>query len=45
MIRPKDSLRYHEMDRPGKIEVRATKPCLTPLDMRFAYLPGAGRVG
>jgi malate dehydrogenase (oxaloacetate-decarboxylating)(NADP+) len=41
MIRREDSLRYHENDRPGKIELRATKPCLTPRDMRLAYLPGA----
>jgi len=41
MIGPKDSLTYHETGRPGKIEVRATKPCLTPSDMRLAYLPGA----
>jgi len=41
MIRQQDSLNYHEIDRPGKIEVRATKPCLTPREMRLAYLPGA----
>ena len=41
MIRQQDSLNYHGMDRPGKIEVRATKPCLTPREMRLAYLPGA----
>jgi malate dehydrogenase (oxaloacetate-decarboxylating)(NADP+) len=41
MIRPEDSLAYHAGDRPGKIEVRATKPCLTPREMRLAYLPGA----
>ncbi len=41
MIRPKDSLSYHETDRPGKIELRATKACLTPHDLRLAYLPGA----
>jgi len=41
MIRRKDSLAYHEADRPGKIELRATKACLTPHDMRLAYLPGA----
>jgi len=41
MIRKQDSLDYHEIDRPGKIEVRATKPCLTPREMRLAYLPGA----
>ena len=41
MIRRKDSLTYHEADRPGKIELRATKACLTPHDLRLAYLPGA----
>jgi len=41
MIRQQDSLTYHGSDRPGKIEVRATKPCLTPREMRLAYLPGA----
>lgn len=41
MVRRKDSLAYHEADRPGKIELRATKACLTPHDMRLAYLPGA----
>jgi malate dehydrogenase (oxaloacetate-decarboxylating)(NADP+) len=35
------SLDYHSKDRPGKIELRATKSCLTPWDMRLAYLPGA----
>lgn len=41
MIRPEDALAYHTAGRPGKIEVRATVPCLTPRDMRLAYLPGA----
>ena len=41
MIREKESLKYHGSERPGKIEVRATKPCLTPREMRLAYLPGA----
>jgi malate dehydrogenase (oxaloacetate-decarboxylating)(NADP+) len=41
MIRREDSLEYHAADRPGKIEVRATMPCLTPREMRLAYLPGA----
>ena len=41
MIRREDSLDYHALDRPGKIEVRATTPCLTPREMRLAYLPGA----
>jgi len=41
MIRKDDSLEYHEADRPGKIELRAIKPCLSPRDIRMAYLPGA----
>jgi malate dehydrogenase (oxaloacetate-decarboxylating)(NADP+) len=41
MIRREESLGYHSGGRPGKIEVRGTKPCLTPREMRLAYLPGA----
>ncbi len=41
MIRPEDSLNYHASGRAGKIEIRPTKPCLTPREMRLAYLPGA----
>jgi len=41
MIRREDSLDYHGSGRPGKIELHATKPCLTPREMRLAYLPGA----
>ncbi|RPJ46991.1 MAG: NADP-dependent malic enzyme, partial [Candidatus Latescibacterota bacterium] len=41
MIRREDSIGYHTMGRPGKIELRATKPCLSPREMRLAYLPGA----
>jgi malate dehydrogenase (oxaloacetate-decarboxylating)(NADP+) len=41
MIRREDSLEYHAGGRPGKIELRASKPCLTPREMRLAYLPGA----
>ena len=41
MIRKEDSLAYHATGRPGKIEVRATKPCLSPRELRLAYLPGA----
>ncbi len=41
MIKPEESLAYHTSGRPGKIELRATKPCLTPREMRLAYLPGA----
>jgi malate dehydrogenase (oxaloacetate-decarboxylating)(NADP+) len=41
VIRKQDSLDYHAMDRPGKISVNATKSCLTPRELRMAYLPGA----
>ena len=41
VIRKQDSLEYHAGDRPGKIGVTATKPCLTPRELRLAYLPGA----
>ena len=41
MIRREDALEYHAGQRPGKIELRATKTCLTPRDMALAYLPGA----
>ena len=41
MIRREESLEYHAGKRPGKIEVKATKPCLAPREVRLAYLPGA----
>ncbi|MCK4813417.1 MAG: NADP-dependent malic enzyme, partial [Candidatus Marinimicrobia bacterium] len=41
MINQEDSLKYHKSPKPGKIEVKATKVCLTPREMRLAYLPGA----
>jgi malate dehydrogenase (oxaloacetate-decarboxylating)(NADP+) len=41
MIRPDETLEFHAGSRPGKIEVRATKPCLTARELRLAYLPGA----
>jgi len=41
MIKREHSLEYHSSERPGKIELRATKACLTPREMRLAYLPGA----
>ena len=39
-IRKEEALRYHEMDRPGKLEVVATKPCVTQRDLSLAYTPG-----
>ena len=41
MIKREEALEYHAGDRPGKIEVRATKPSLTAREMRLTYLPGA----
>ncbi|TNE48659.1 MAG: NADP-dependent malic enzyme [Deltaproteobacteria bacterium] len=36
----KDALDYHAKGRPGKIEVVATKPSATQLDLSLAYTPG-----
>ncbi len=41
MIKREESLEYHAGKRPGKVELKPTKPCLTPRDLRLAYLPGA----
>lgn len=40
MIRKEDSLLYHSQDRPGKIEVKSSKPCITQRDLAMAYTPG-----
>ncbi len=40
MITKKDALDYHSTGRPGKIEVIATKPCVTQRDLSLAYTPG-----
>lgn len=39
-ITKEDSLNYHSSERKGKIEVVATKPCLTARDLSMAYTPG-----
>jgi len=41
MIRRGEALDYHAGSRAGKIEVKPSKPCLSPREMRLAYLPGA----
>jgi malate dehydrogenase (oxaloacetate-decarboxylating)(NADP+) len=41
MIDDKSALEYHGNGRPGKIELKGSKPCLSPREMRLAYLPGA----
>ena len=39
-ISKEEALLYHSMGRKGKIEVIATKPCLTSRDLSLAYTPG-----
>ena len=34
------ALRYHSEPRPGKLEIRATKPLASPRDLARAYSPG-----
>jgi malate dehydrogenase (oxaloacetate-decarboxylating)(NADP+) len=40
MVRKEDALKYHIQERPGKIEVKSTKPCITQRDLSMAYTPG-----
>ena len=40
MSRRKDALDYHSQGRPGKIEIRPTKPLQTQRDLSLAYTPG-----
>src|SRR5258708_26692464 len=35
-----EALQLHAMGRPGKIEIRATKPLTTQRDLSLAYSPG-----
>ncbi|NUM61103.1 MAG: NADP-dependent malic enzyme, partial [Ignavibacteriaceae bacterium] len=39
-ISKEEALQYHSIDRKGKIEVIASKPCLTSRDLSLAYTPG-----
>jgi len=39
-ISKEDALQYHSIERKGKIEVIASKPCLTSRDLSLAYTPG-----
>jgi len=38
----KKALDYHENERPGKIEIRPTKPYSKQADLALAYSPGVG---
>lgn len=40
MSRRKDALEYHAGGRPGKLEIRSTKPVETQRDLSLAYTPG-----
>jgi malate dehydrogenase (oxaloacetate-decarboxylating)(NADP+) len=40
LITKEQALAYHRENRPGKIEVVATKPCITQRDLSLAYTPG-----
>ena len=40
MVTKKEALEYHSSGRAGKIEVVATKPCVTQRDLSLAYTPG-----
>lgn len=39
-ITKEEALEYHSIERKGKIEVIASKPCLTSRDLSLAYTPG-----
>jgi malate dehydrogenase (oxaloacetate-decarboxylating)(NADP+) len=39
-ISKEEALEYHSQGRKGKVEVVATKPCLTSRDLSLAYTPG-----
>jgi malate dehydrogenase (oxaloacetate-decarboxylating)(NADP+) len=36
----REALRYHAGGRPGKLEIRVTKPCANQHDLALAYSPG-----
>jgi malate dehydrogenase (oxaloacetate-decarboxylating)(NADP+) len=40
MFTKQEALDYHSIGRKGKIEVCATKPCITQKDLSLAYTPG-----
>ncbi len=39
-ITDREALEFHAADRPGKLEIRATKPLTTQRDLSLAYSPG-----
>jgi len=43
MIKKEEALDYHSKGRKGKVEVVATKPCMTQRDLSMAYTPGVAQ--
>jgi malate dehydrogenase (oxaloacetate-decarboxylating)(NADP+) len=43
MITKQQALDYHTEGKPGKIEIRPTKPCATQRDLSLAYTPGVAQ--
>jgi malate dehydrogenase (oxaloacetate-decarboxylating)(NADP+) len=43
VISDQEVFEYHELPRPGKIEVIPSKPCITQHDLSLAYTPGVAR--
>jgi malate dehydrogenase (oxaloacetate-decarboxylating)(NADP+) len=40
VVSKEDVLEYHEGERPGKLQIQATKPLLSQRDLALAYSPG-----
>jgi len=43
LITKQQSLDYHSVGKPGKVEVNPTKPCATQVDLSMAYTPGVAQ--
>ena len=43
MVSDQEVFDYHELPRPGKLQVTPSKPCITQHDLSLAYTPGVAR--
>ncbi len=43
MVSDQEVFDYHELPRPGKLQVTPSKPCVTQHDLSLAYTPGVAR--
>ena len=43
MVSDQEVFEYHELPRPGKLQVTPSKPCVTQHDLSLAYTPGVAR--